>query len=261
MPWLMISKCYKEILEDPFLWWLFLEEEWRSICKLPFLGTLQFWIVSERPFANLSSPSMWEQARVEFISDSGQKIGGEIEPMVVLRANGVEEGSLGMVTTFCCHDQAKVESSEVLSILHEQDSPELSVVVVKIFANSPYLPWGSSSFLFWDRTTLSSDTLTPQFPLDQLCLWWLLHFSPTWVFQPHEAEDKELKVYLILQEVLWETTKEDYHLSDPILILVSPFPSFIIKKRTNRLRRSLASALLWHSYKALPGLKPNSRES
>ena len=45
MPWLMISKCYEEILEDPSLWWLFPEEEWKSICKLPFLGTLQFWIV------------------------------------------------------------------------------------------------------------------------------------------------------------------------------------------------------------------------
>ena len=31
---------------------------------------------------------------------SGQKISGEIIPMAVLVTNGVEEGSLGMVTTF-----------------------------------------------------------------------------------------------------------------------------------------------------------------
>ena len=60
--------------------------------------------------------------------------------MVVLVTNGVEEGSLGMVTTFCHHDQAKVEQSEVFSTLLEQDSPEPSIVVVKIIANSPHLP-------------------------------------------------------------------------------------------------------------------------
>ena len=60
--------------------------------------------------------------------------------MAVLVTDGVEEGSLGMVTTFCHHDQAKVESSEVLSTLCQWVSPKPSIVVVKIFANSPYLP-------------------------------------------------------------------------------------------------------------------------
>ena len=74
------------------------------------------------------------------ISSGSQKISSEIVPRAVLITNGVEEGSLGMMTTFCCHDQAKVESLEVLSTLHQQDSPEPSMVVVRIFANSPYLP-------------------------------------------------------------------------------------------------------------------------
>ena len=52
---------------------------------------------------------------MEFISGSGQKISGDIVPMAVLVTNRVEEGNLGMVTTFGCHDQAKMESLEALS--------------------------------------------------------------------------------------------------------------------------------------------------
>ena len=62
---------------------------------------------------------MWEQAGVEFISGSGWKISGEVIPMADLVTDVVEEGSLGMVTTFCYHDQAKVESSEALSTLDQ----------------------------------------------------------------------------------------------------------------------------------------------
>ena len=257
MPKLMISKCYKEILEVPSLWWLFPEEEWRFICELPFLVAL--WIVSERLIAQLSSPSMWGQAGVEFILGSNQKISGEIIPMPVLITDGVEEGNLGMVTTFYHHDQANVESSEALSILCQWDSPKLSVVVVKIFANSPYLPQGSSSFLYLDVTTLSWGTLTAQFPFDQMCLLWLLPYSPTQVVLQNKAEDEELKVYPILQEALWESSKEDHHLSDPILLSVPPSP--FIKKRACRQRRGLVSALLWHGYKALPWPKPNLSKS
>ena len=37
--------------------------------------------------------------------------------MVIFIIKGVEEWSLGMVTTFCHHDQAKEKSSEALSLL------------------------------------------------------------------------------------------------------------------------------------------------
>ena len=120
---------------------------------------------------------MWGQARVEFISGSSQKISAEIIPMAVLITNEVEEGSLGMLTTFCHHDQAKVESSEVLSTLHQWDSLRPSIVVVKIFTNFPHLLQGSSSFLYLDVVTLSLGALTAQFTLDQLCLWQLLPYS------------------------------------------------------------------------------------
>ena len=63
------------------------------------------------------SPSMWGKAGLEFITSTGQKISGEIIPMAALVTDGVEEGSQGMLSTFCHHDQAKVEPSEVFSTL------------------------------------------------------------------------------------------------------------------------------------------------
>ena len=53
------------------------------------------------------SLSLWGKARVEFITSNGWKISGKIVPMSVLVTDRVEEGSLGIVTTFCHHDQAK----------------------------------------------------------------------------------------------------------------------------------------------------------
>ena len=90
--------------------------------------------------------------------------------MAVLVTDGVGEGNLGMQTTFCCHDQAKVEASEALSDLHQHYSLEPSVVLVRRFTNSPYLPWGSFGFLYLDTTTLSGGTSSTQFPLDLLFL-------------------------------------------------------------------------------------------
>ena len=113
----MISKCYEEILADPSLHQLFPEDEWRSICELPFLGHLQFWVVSERLFTHLTSPSIWRKARVEFTTSKGQKTSSKVVPVAALATDEVEEGSLGMVTIFCHHDQAKVGPSEALSTL------------------------------------------------------------------------------------------------------------------------------------------------
>ena len=55
---------------------------------------------------------------MEFITSNGQKISGEAILMVILVTSGVGEGNLGMVTTFCHHDQAEMEASHVLSTLH-----------------------------------------------------------------------------------------------------------------------------------------------
>ena len=58
----------------------------------------------------------------------------------------VGEGNLGMVTTFSCHDQAKVETSKALSALNQCNLLEPSVVVVRRYTNSPYIYKGSFSF-------------------------------------------------------------------------------------------------------------------
>ena len=75
--------------------------------------------------------------------------------MVVLVMDGVGEGNLGMVTTFFHHDKPKVGDSKVLSALHQCNSLELSVLVVRRFTNSPYLPGGSFGLLYLNMTTLS----------------------------------------------------------------------------------------------------------
>ena len=170
---------------------------------------------------------MWGKATVEFITSKDQKISSETVRMAVLVTDSVEERSLGMVTTYCHHDQTKVDPSEVLSTLNLWDFPELSIVVVKIFANSPYLQWGSFSLPYLDVTTLSEGVSSGQFPLDQLCLCGLLPFSTTEVILPHEKDD-ELKVYPFFKEVLWESSEKNHHMSDPVLLLVPPssFPPY-----------------------------------
>ena len=119
------------------------------------LGTVQFRIVLERFFIHLASLAMWGKAWVEFITNNGQKISGEAVLMVILVTDGVGEGNLGMVTTFCHHDQAKMGASDALYALHQCNSLEPSVAVVRRYTNSPYIPQGSSHFLYLDVSTLS----------------------------------------------------------------------------------------------------------
>ena len=57
----------------------------------------------ERLFAHIASPAMWGEGQNGIhVSSNGQKISGEAIPMVILVTDGVGEGNLGMVTTFCC---------------------------------------------------------------------------------------------------------------------------------------------------------------
>ena len=60
--------------------------------------------------------------------------------MTILITDGVGEESLGMVTVFCCHDQNKMEASDALSALCQWDPPEPSVVVIRRYTNTPYIP-------------------------------------------------------------------------------------------------------------------------
>ena len=71
-----IAKCYDDVGEDPSLLQLFLEKKWMLIQEHPFLGDLQFRIISERLFTCIASPAMWGKAGVEFVTSNGQKISG-----------------------------------------------------------------------------------------------------------------------------------------------------------------------------------------
>ena len=138
-----------------------------TIQELPLLGTLQFRIILERLFSHIASLAMWGKAGIEFVTSNSQKISRKAIPMVILVTDGVGEGNLGMVTTLCCHDQSKMAASDVLSAPHQCDSSEPSVVVVRRYTNTPYIPQGYSCLLYLDVSTLSWGTSSTQFPLNQ----------------------------------------------------------------------------------------------
>ena len=187
LPWQMISGCYGELLAGPSLLQSFSEDEWISILELPHLSTLHFCIVSVELFSQQVSLELWGLDRGELITRSGRKSVGEaVIPMAHLVTDGVGEGFLEMVTFFCCSHQAKVQPLVVLSTIFQWDSPELGVMVVKIFTNSPCVPWRSLSLPYLDITTLSVGDLTIQFPLTWLHLCSLLLYSSNPVVLPQE---------------------------------------------------------------------------
>ena len=215
-----IAKCYDEIVKDPCLLWLFPEKECTSLWELPLLGSLWFRLISKRLFTCTASPDMWGKTGVQFITHTGQKTSGEATPTVIVITDGVGEGKLGMVNTFCCHDQAKMETSDALSVLHQYDTPVTSVAVVRRYTNTPYIPLGTSHFLYIDMSTLSGGASSAQFPLAWLCLHRLLPFSEAEVVLPHDEGEVGLKVYPHSQEVLWKSSEEEHCLSDPVLLSI-----------------------------------------
>ena len=129
---------------------------------------------------------MWRKTGMEFMTHTSQKVSGEATPMVILITDGVGEENLGMVTTFCYHYQAKMEASDVLCTLWQCNSVGPSMVVVKRYTNIPYIPGGTSHFLYLHISSLSRGTSSTQFPLDWLCLCRLFPFSEAEVILPHE---------------------------------------------------------------------------
>ena len=121
---------------------------------------------------------------MEFVTSNGQKISGEAIPMAILVTDGAEEGNLGMVTTCCYHDQAKMEASNALSALHQHSSLQPSVVVVRRVHQHSLYPSRVSHVSYLYMSTLSEGISSAQFPLDQLHLHRLLPFSETEVVLP-----------------------------------------------------------------------------
>ena len=125
---------------------------------------------------------LWGKPRVNSITSSSKRVTNEeIIPMAILITNGVGEGSLGMMTVFGHSDQVKVEPSVILPTLVQQDTPELAIVVTKIFINLPCFPQRSFGLPFLDVATLSEGASTTRFSPSRLLLHWLLNYSPTQV--------------------------------------------------------------------------------
>ena len=143
--------------------------------------------------------------------------------MAILITNEVIKGDLGMVTTFCSHNQVKMEASEVLTTLHQHDSPEPSIFKVRRYTNTPFIPQGTSRFLYLDVSDLPRGTSSAKFPLNCLHLWKLLPYSKTEVLLPHEEGETGYITYPLYQEVLWKCSEEPCHLSNPVsLSMPSP---------------------------------------
>ena len=113
-------------------------------------------------FASIASPAMLGKARLEFITSNSQTISGKTILMVILVTDRVGEWNLGMVTTFCHHNQAKMEASDAFSALHLCNSLEPSALIVRRYTNTPYIPGGSSHLPYLHMSILSGGASSTQ---------------------------------------------------------------------------------------------------
>ena len=156
----------------------------------------------------------------QVITDTNLRSSGEATPTVILITDGVGEENLGMVTIFCHQDQSKMEASHALSALHQHNSPESSVVVIRRYTNTPYIPQKTSWLLYLNVSTLFGGASSIQFPLDHLCIQRLLPYSKTKVLLPCEEGETRFKVYPHTREVLRKSSEEGHWFSDPVLLSI-----------------------------------------
>ena len=84
--------------------------------------TLSAFALCQRIFTQLASSVLWGKAGANFITNVGRRaMSAEIAPLAILVIGGVGEGKLGMITAFCRSDQVKVEPSDALLNLDQQD--------------------------------------------------------------------------------------------------------------------------------------------
>ena len=120
------------------------------------------------------------------------KTSGETTNMAIPITNGDGERDLCMAMVFCHPYQAKMEACDALSGLNQCDSSELSLVVVRRYSNTPYIPRGMVHSLYLDVDSLSGGISSAQFPLDRLHLHQLLPFNRTEVLLPHKVGEEVL---------------------------------------------------------------------
>ena len=114
------------------------------------MGALQFRLISEGCFVHIASPDRWGKTGVEFVTLTDPMKSGGTTNRVILITDGVEERDLGMVMVYCHHNQARIEACDALSTLNECNSSELSMVVVRRYSNTPYIPRGTNHSLYLD---------------------------------------------------------------------------------------------------------------
>ena len=165
-------------------------------------------------------PTVWERLGWNFITLTNLKKSEKTISRAILITDGVGERDLGMVTVFCHPNQATIEAYDALSTLHQQDSSVPSMVVVRKYSNTPYIPKGMAHSLYLEVDSLSGGATSTQFPLDRLHLHWLLPVNRTEVLLPHEVREEGLETYPHHPEILWEGLDEKHHLSKPISLSV-----------------------------------------
>ena len=134
------ARCYNKLVEDPSLLRLFLAEECMPLLELPVMCALWFRLILERFFTWVVPPTISEedQSGVFHWDRSESQWWGC--PMVILISDVVAKGDLGMVITFCSHNQTKMEASEVLTTFHQHALPKPRVFMVGRYTNTPFIP-------------------------------------------------------------------------------------------------------------------------
>ena len=197
-----IATCYDELVEDPSLQGLFLGEECTSLLELPVMGTLQFRLISEKFFTQVSFPMIWGKTGVECVTETGLRLSGEATPMAILFTDGAGKGELGMVMNFCSHNQVKMETLEVLTAIQQHDSSEPRVFMIWRYTNTPFIPQGTSRLLYLNVSDLPHGTSSAQFPLNSLCLQKLLPYSKTEALLQCTEGETGYRTYPFSQEIL-----------------------------------------------------------
>ena len=143
---------------------------------------------------------------------------------VIHISDGVREVDLGMVTVFCQADQARIEACDALFTVCQCDSSELSMVVVRRYSNTHYIPRGISHALYLDMGTFPRGHYFHPISPGQVASVLAIPFSESEVLLPNEVEEEGLKTYPILPEFLCKRSEEEHNVSNPISLSI-PLPA------------------------------------
>ena len=115
------------------------------------MDAIWFRLISEKFFTWVASPTIWGKTRVKYDTETSLRPSGEAAPMAILITDGVGKGDLGIVTTFCSHNQVKMEVFEMFATLHQYNPHESSVFMVRQYTNTLFIPKEppGSSTLMW----------------------------------------------------------------------------------------------------------------